>query len=116
MQTKRFTQEEYSCLLDSHNARTLGLSQSECERLLMEAGTTREQAKNGAYVYLHHGENIISSRRGSREEYDRILNDFNAKTKVPMDCIRHLERLGFGYRQAQTAVYKYRERHGLIGQ
>lgn len=99
MQTKRFTQEEYSRLLDSHNARPLGISQSECERLLMEAGATREQAKNGAYVYLHHGANTFSFRRGSREEYERILNDFCAKTKAPMDCICHLERLGFGYRQ-----------------
>lgn len=116
MQTKRFTQEEYIRILDSHDAMTLGLSQSECERLLMEAGTTRGQAKNGAYVYLYHGENIISSRRGSREEYDQILSEFNAQTKAPMDCIHHLERLGFGYRQAQTAVYNYRTRHGLIRQ
>ena len=116
MQTKRFTQEEYIRILDSNNARTLGLSQSECERLLMEAGIKRGQAKNGAYVYLQHGENIISLRKGSRKEYDQILSDFNAKTKAPMDCIHHLERLGFGYRQAQTAVYNYRTRHSLIGQ
>ena len=116
MQTKRFTQEEYGCLLDSYNARPLGLSQSECGRLLMEAGATREQAKNGAYVYLHHGANTFSFRRGSREEYDRILNDFGAKTKAPMDCIHYLESLGFGYRQAQTAVYNYRKRLDLIGQ
>jgi len=116
MQSRRFSQKEYSRLLDTHNARLLGLSQSECERILMEAEATREQAKNGAYVYLHHGANIISSRRGSRGEYARILNNFNAKTKAPMDCVRHLEKLEFGYRQAQTAVYNYRKRHGLIGQ
>lgn len=116
MKPNRFSQEEYSRLLDTHNARLLGLSQSECEQILMGAGATIEQAKNGAYVYLHHGANIISFRRGSRGEYDRILNDFNAKTKAPMDCIRHLEKLEFGYRQAQTAVYNCRKRHGLIGQ
>lgn len=116
MKPNRFSQEEYSRLLDTHNARLLGLSQSECEQILMGAGATREQAKNGAYVYLHHGAHITSSRRGSRGEYDRILNDFNAKTKAPMDCIRQLEKLEFGYRQAQTAVYNYRKRHGLIGQ
>jgi len=116
MKSNRFSQEEYSRLLDTHNARFLGLSQSECKLILMGAGATIKQADNGAYVYLHHGANITSSRRGSRGEYDRILNDFNAKTKAPMECIRHLEKLGFGYRQAQTAVYNYRKRNGLIGQ
>ncbi len=115
MYIERFSQEEYSQLLDSKNARKLGLSQTECEQLLMEAGASREQAKNGAYVYLHHGAHISLSRRGSREEYERILNDFGAKTKAPKDCIRHLENIGFGYRQAQTAVYNFRKRHGLIG-
>ena len=115
MQLKRFTQEEYNRLLDSHNALHLGLSQSECERLIMEAGATRGQAKNGAYVYLHHRVNIVSSRKGPRDEYDRILNDLGAKTKAPMNCIGHLVSIGFRYRQAQTAVYDYRKRHGLIG-
>jgi hypothetical protein len=53
MKSNRFSQEEYNHLLDAHNARLLGLSQSECELILMAAGATREQAKNGAYVYLH---------------------------------------------------------------
>ena len=116
MQIKRFTQKEYISILDSHDAITQGLSQSECERFLMEAGATRGQAKNGAYVYLYHRENTISSRRGSREKYDQILNAFDAKTKAPMDCIHYLVSLGFGYRQAQTAIYNYRTRHGLIRQ
>ena len=116
MTSNRFSQEDYSRLLDTHNSRILGLSQSECVRILIGAGANREQAKNGAYVYLHHGTNITSSRRGSRGLYDRILNDFDAKTKAPMVCIRHLEKLEFGYRQAQTAVYNYRKRYGLIGQ
>jgi hypothetical protein len=115
MNIERFSQEEYSRLLDSKNARERGLSQTACERILMEAGANREQAKNGVYVYIHHGAHIFSSRRGSREEYERILNDFGAKSKAAKDCIRHLENIGFGYRQAQTAVYNYRKRHGLIG-
>ena len=116
MQSNRFSQKEYNRLLDSHDARFLGLSQSKCELILMGAGASREQAKNGAYVYLHHGAYSTSSRRGSRREYERILNEFKGKTKAHMDCIHHLEGLGFGYRQAQTAVYNYRKRHGLIGQ
>lgn len=116
MKSNRFSQEEYNRLLDAHNARLLGLSHSECKLILMGAGATIKQADNGAYVYLHHGGNITSSRRGSRGEYDRILNDFNAKTKVPKECIHHLKKLGFRFRQAQTAVYNYRERNGLIRQ
>jgi hypothetical protein len=116
MKSNRFSQEEYNLLLNTRNSRLLGFSQSECEQILIGAGATREQAKNGAYVYLHHGANITSSRRGSRRLHDRILNDFNAKTKTPKDCIRHLEKMEFGYRQAQTGVYNYRKRNGLIGQ
>jgi hypothetical protein len=114
MKNKRFSQEEYSNLLDSHDARRLGFSQSQCELILMDAGATRVQAKNGAYVYLHHGENTTTYRRWKRGEYESILNDFKAKTKAPMDCIHHLENLGFGYRQAQSAVHRYRKRHELI--
>jgi len=115
MDSNRFSQREYNRILDTHNAQLLSLSQSESEHLLMQSRASKGQAKNGAYVYLRSGRNMISSRKGSREEYDRILGNFEAKTKAPQDCIRHLESLGFGYRQAQTAVYNYRKRNGLIG-
>jgi hypothetical protein len=62
----------------------------------MEAGATKEQAKNGAYVYLYHGDHISSCRRGSRDEYERILNEFGAKMKEPKDCIRYLENKALG--------------------
>jgi len=94
MNIVRFSQEEYSRLLDSKNARKRRLSQTECERILMDAGATREQAKNGAYVYIHHGAHIFSHRRGSREEYEQILNDFGAKTKAPKDCILAIGDVG----------------------
>jgi hypothetical protein len=45
MKYNRFSQEEYSRLLDTHNARLLGLTQSECELILMGAEATREQAR-----------------------------------------------------------------------
>jgi hypothetical protein len=111
---KRFSQKEYNNILDLHEARKLNLSQRECEEILIQAGATKGQAKNGAYVYLHHGEHVISTQRLTREEYDKILDDFNAKVRAPKDCINYLESLGASYRQAQSAVYNYRRRHGLV--
>lgn len=115
MKLTRFSQEEYSRLLDSHRARQRALSQGECEHLLITAGASYEQAKNGAYVYLHHGSHVTATRRASQSEYDGILNKFGARSKQPQECIQHLEGLGFSYGQAKTAVYKYRVNHGLIG-
>jgi len=110
-----FNQHEYNRFLDSNNARQRKLSHTECEKLLMKAGATKGQAKNGAYVYLHHGSNTMSNLRGSQEEYEQMLKEFGAKSKSPKECIQFLESLGFAYRQSQTAVYKYRVKHGLIG-
>lgn len=110
-----FSQSEYSRVLDSHRARPRGLTQTECENLLMGAGATRQQAKNGAYVYLHHGNNVKAQRRGSKAEYNQLLSNYGATTRQPRECIRYLEKLGFSYGQAKTAVYQYRVARGLIG-
>lgn len=115
MRLTRFSQEEYSQLLDSHRARQRGLSQAECEQLLSAGGATYEQAKNGAYVYLHHGSHVTAQQRGSQSEHESILNAFGARSKPPQESIRHLESLGYSYGQAKTAVYNYRVKHGLIG-
>jgi len=81
----------------------------------MENGASAEQAKNGAYVYLHHNGNRNSLQKGSQEEYERILREFGADIKRPRECIKHLEKLGFSYGQSKTAVYNYRKSNGLIG-
>lgn len=107
-------QAEYNVVLDGTQARTRGLSQRDCEHILMDRGYSYEQAKNGAYVYLHHGANLVSKRRGTTQEYAKILDAFGAEEKEPKECIAHLESMGFGYRQAQTAVYNYRKDRGLI--
>lgn len=109
-----YTQQEYSRILDAHQASDRGLSQHECERILIAAGATYQQAKNGAYVYLHHGNSVLKSRMGSVEEYSLLLNEFGASDKSPRECIRYLESLGFSYGQAKSAVYVYRKRKGLI--
>jgi hypothetical protein len=106
----RGSQAEYNAILDAAKARVRGLSQAECEGILVNRGYTKEQAKNGVYVYLHHGKNLVRKRRGSAEEYREILDAFGAALKEPKECIVHLEGMGFTYRQAQTAVYKYRPR------
>ncbi len=65
-----FKQEEYSRILDLNNALSRGLSQTECERILVDAGASNEQAKNGSYVYLHHGKHLKSKNKTTQDEYD----------------------------------------------
>jgi hypothetical protein len=112
---RQFGQAEYSRVLDYHGARTRSIGHAECAAILKAHGASAEQAKNGAYVYLHHGDRTVATKSGSRDEYTRLLNSFGASTKRPMDCIRFLERLGFSVGQAKTAVYNYRSERGLIG-
>jgi len=111
----RNSQAEYNKILDSVNARAKGLSQSECENILIANGYTPGQAKNGAYVYLHHGKNLKTKICGTKEEYSKILDEIDAKNKQPKECIAYLESMGFSYRQAQSAVYNYRVERKLIG-
>jgi len=114
-QIRYFGQDEYSRILDLKNARSRGLSQTECERILIDAGATHEQAKNGSYVYLHHGDHLKAKNRTTQDEYDQMLDSFNAPKKRSIECIRHLESMGFSYGQAKTAVHKYRSNRNLIG-
>ncbi len=114
-QIQYFGQIEYSRILDLKNARSRGLSQTECVMILIDAGASYEQAKNGSYVYLHHGNHLIAETRMTQDEYDQILDDFKAPKKRPIECIRHLESIDSSYGQAKTAVYKYRTNRNLIG-
>jgi hypothetical protein len=112
---QRFSQNEYNRVLGEHSAKSKKLTQTECEDILISHGVSYEQAKNGAYVYIHHDGNAKGNKRGSHTEYTELLNKFEATQKTPKECIGYLESLGFSYRQSQTAVYKYRCRKGLIG-
>ena len=85
-----------------------------CEEYLIGLGATPEQAKNGAYNYLHHYEHLVATKSGTREKYDQHLDDFRAATKRPIECIRFLEHLGYSAGQAKSAVHSYRSRRGLI--
>jgi len=112
---KHFSQDEYTRILDQHNARARGLSHSECEGILVDAGASHGQAKNGAYVYLHHENHLIAKRRTTQDEYNKILDDFDAPNKTPKECIMYLEGRGYSYHQANSAVYNYRVSKKLIG-
>jgi hypothetical protein len=104
---KAFNQEEYSRVLDEHNGRMLNYAQ--CIDILMEHGASYNQAKNGAYTYLHHGNHLGVQLKGSQDLYDQLLDEFDGTTKSNMECIRHLESLGFSQGQAKSAVYNYRK-------
>ena len=110
-----FGQEEYTRVLDAHHARDMKLSQTQCERLLIEHGASYHQAKDGAYVYLHHGGFDPAQSRNSQSVYKQILDNFGAARKTYIDCVEHLKSLGFTYGQAKSAVYKYRKQKKLIG-
>ena len=109
------SQGEYNRILDAYSAQDHKLSQTQCEDILISHGASSSQAKNGAYVYLHHGGNLEGFRTGSREEYRRLLDEFKASGKSSQQCIKYLEGLGYRYGQSKTAVYNYRRERGLIG-
>lgn len=110
-----FSQNEYNRVLNEHSAAIKGLSQTECEDILIKHGASQGQAKNGAYVYIHHEGNASGKgRNGNQDEYTEILDKFGAPQKQPQECICYLEALGFRYGQSKTAVYNYRRDKGLI--
>src|SRR5947209_4199356 len=97
---RQFRQEEYSRVLDECKARQNKLTQTECTKILMDHGLTYHQAKDGAYVYLHHGRHLGVAERGTQDEYDRLLTRFGAQKKSARDCVEHLKSLGYSYGQA----------------
>ncbi|GBE38692.1 MAG TPA: hypothetical protein ENH35_03155 [Candidatus Moranbacteria bacterium] len=109
---KSFNQREYSRILNEHNG--CKLSYSQCINYLMEHGASYNQAKNGAYTYLYHGNHLEVQQRGRQDLYNHLLDKFNGITKSNMECIRYLESLGFSQGQAKNAAYNYRKSKGLI--
>ena len=54
----RLDRKEHIRILDDQNVGAKKLTQSQCERILMNHGASYEQAKNSAYVYLHNRTNL----------------------------------------------------------
>jgi hypothetical protein len=57
---------------------------------------------------------VRPERTGHAGDYEVLLEQFNARAQKPADCVKHLVSLGFRTGQARSAVYRYRERHGLL--
>ena len=108
----RFKQNDYCRVLDNHNGNQLSYAQ--CVKILMDHGARYSQATAGAYIYLHHGQNLVVYEKGSQDYYDQILDKFQGTTKSNIECIRHLENLGYSQGQAKSAAYKYRKSKGLV--
>lgn len=58
--------------------------------------------------------NTPSVLRTSAADYEAVLNAFEATTRRPAECVKHLVSLGYSVGQARSAVYRYRGRHGLL--
>ena len=110
--SKRGKQFEYNRLLDEFRCREKGFT--ECTDFLISRGFSQDQAKNAVHVYRKGG--ITWARfRLSSQQRDELLNDFGAVAKTPKECVDFLMQQGCTYRQANSAVYKYRQERGLIG-
>ena len=109
--TKRGDQNEYNKLLDAFNAKTK--SKSESVLYLMTLDFSYEQAKNAVHVYFKGGETKAAFIL-SRDERNKLLDDFDAWRKTPNKCVNYLMSHGCTYHQATSAVYKYRQERGLI--
>jgi hypothetical protein len=47
-------------------------------------------------------------------DYDRLLDTFEAERRRPSECVRYLMNHGFSHGQANSAVYVYRMKRGLL--
>lgn len=108
---KRGDQDEYNKLLDAFNAKTK--SKSESVLYLMTLGFSYGQANNAVHVYWKGGKTQAAFIL-SRDERNKLLDDFDAGRKTPNKCVNYLMSLGCTYHQATSAVYKYRQERGLI--
>ena len=108
----RIKQSQYNRLLDTFGAEHKGFA--ECVSYLVSLGFSPSQANNAVHVYRKGGP-IEARFRLSQEERDELLDTFDATAKTPRECVDYLRSLGCTYRQANSAVYKYRQERGLIG-
>lgn len=108
----RGNQDEYNKLLDNFSAKKK--TKRESVVYLISIGFSREQANNAVHVYWKGGKTIATFILTS-EHRNQLLEDFNARQKTPKECVAQLMSHGCTYRQASSAVYKYRQEKGLIG-
>ena len=110
---RRGKQSEYNKLLDDFNGKSK--TTKECVDHLVALGFSPEQAKNAVHVYRKGGETKATFLL-SGERRNQLLDDFDATRKIPKECVDYLRNnIGCTYRQANSAVYRYRQERGLIG-
>ena len=109
---RRGDQDEYNRLLDAFGGKNKSFQEN--VYYLIGLGYLYSQAKNAVHVYFKGGATHASSPL-TREIRDELLNNFNATSKTNKECVDYLRSLGFTYRQATTAVHRYRQEKGLIG-
>jgi hypothetical protein len=109
---KRGNQDEYNRLLDSFGASSKPKNKS--VEYLESLGFSYEQAQNAVHVYFKGG-NTKAKFILTRDHRNCLLDEFDAVGKSPKEGVSHLMNNGCTYRQATSAVYKYRQERGLIG-
>jgi len=107
----RGRQSKYNRLLDTFDAEHKGFAK--CVSYLVSLGFSPSQANNAVHVYRK-GDATQARFRLSRDQRNELLNSFDAVNKTPKECVDYLRSLGCTYRQANSAVYKYRQEKGLI--
>jgi len=112
--SNRGKQSVYNKLLDAFNGREKSFSECVNYLLGLGSGISLGQANNAVHVYFKGGSTQAKFRLSS-EKRDALLDEFGAITKKPKECVDYLRSLGCTYRQATSAVYKYRQERGLIG-
>lgn len=108
----RVKQSEYNRLLNAFKGREKSFTES--VNYLIGLGFSPNQAKNAVHVYYKSGP-VTAKFRLSRERRNELLDAFNGVLKSHNECVDFLRSLGCTYRQANSAVYKYRQERGLIG-
>ncbi len=108
----RGRQSQYNRLLDTFAAEHKSFAK--CVSYLVSLGFSPSQANNAVHVYRK-GDATQARFRLSRDQRNELLNSFDAVIKTPKECVDYLRNLGCTYRQATSAVHKYRQEKGLIG-
>jgi hypothetical protein len=108
--TTRGDQDRYNALLAAFGPGSF----HEQVDYLMSLGHSTSQSNNAVHVYRKGGATRATFRLTS-DDRDRILDAFGGSQKSNKESVDHLRSHGCTYRQAQSAVYKYRQHRGLIG-
>ncbi len=111
MSAGRGDQDEYNRILDGYGAANRPFH--DCVDYIISLGFTRNQANNAVHVYKKGGQTHAAFRL-TADQRDFFLDSFGARHKTPKECVDHLMTKGCTYRQATSAVYKYRQERGLI--